>query len=77
MELEPLQQFCYLSELSAVCSISNLEMLLNLLKSCPKLESLSLVMNCLTLSNSKAIFSEASLLLTCFLVFFFVFLEIG
>ncbi|KAG7605984.1 F-box/FBD/LRR-repeat protein [Arabidopsis thaliana] len=42
MELEPLQQFCYLSELSAVCSISNLEMLLNLLKSCPKLESLSL-----------------------------------
>ncbi|KAG7537826.1 F-box domain [Arabidopsis suecica] len=42
MELEPLHQFCYLSDLTAVCSISYLEMLLNLLKSCPKLESLSL-----------------------------------
>ncbi|CAL9243454.1 unnamed protein product [Arabidopsis halleri] len=42
MELEPLHQFCYLSELSAICSICNLEMLLNLLKRCPKLESLSL-----------------------------------
>ncbi|XP_010474253.1 PREDICTED: F-box/FBD/LRR-repeat protein At5g53840 [Camelina sativa] len=42
MKLEPLHQFCNLSELSVICSISNLEMLLNLLKSCPKLESLRL-----------------------------------
>ncbi|XP_019087645.1 PREDICTED: F-box/FBD/LRR-repeat protein At5g53840-like [Camelina sativa] len=42
MKLEPLPQFCNLSELSVICSISNLEMLLNLLKSCPKLEYLRL-----------------------------------
>ncbi|EOA15249.1 hypothetical protein CARUB_v10028648mg [Capsella rubella] len=42
MQLEPLHQFCNLTGLSVICCISSLEMLLNLLKRCPKLESLSL-----------------------------------
>lgn len=72
-------QFCSLSRLTSQYIYLDLEMLLNLLQSCPKLESLNLLVNSFTpfydaISLSKLL---CIALLDLFLSVWFLFLQIG